>query len=314
MWKAIDESTLIAYEMNGAPLPHFNGFPARLIVPGWTGTYWMKHLISDHRADQAARRLLDEAGLSHSGRHVPGGGALRLARKRHQSTPITEIVVNSLITSHADGAKMKAGKSPSAAWPGTAATASRAVEVSTDGGKTWSAATLGDDLGRYAFRPWSFELNAKRGKNTVMVNATNKIGQTQTADVAVQSGRLPQQRDAEHHAERGWGGDHAHDSHLQSWPRLIALPAAADEPRSAQAWSRPRQGGRQLRRLPQPRLHPDELAVPQCGGLERRGHQDDQGLSARRSATPTPRPSPIIWRRITGRNERDQCCCRAARP
>ena len=32
--------------MNGAPLPHFNGFPARLIVPGWTGTYWMKHLIS----------------------------------------------------------------------------------------------------------------------------------------------------------------------------------------------------------------------------------------------------------------------------
>ena len=46
VWKAIDESTLIAYEMNGAPLPHFNGFPARLIVPGWTGTYWMKHLIS----------------------------------------------------------------------------------------------------------------------------------------------------------------------------------------------------------------------------------------------------------------------------
>ena len=38
-------STIIAYEMNGAPLPHFNGFPARLIVPGWTGTYWMKHLI-----------------------------------------------------------------------------------------------------------------------------------------------------------------------------------------------------------------------------------------------------------------------------
>jgi DMSO/TMAO reductase YedYZ molybdopterin-dependent catalytic subunit len=46
VWRAVDESTLIAYEMNGAPLPHRNGFPARLIVPGWTGTYWMKHLIS----------------------------------------------------------------------------------------------------------------------------------------------------------------------------------------------------------------------------------------------------------------------------
>ena len=51
---------LIAYEMNGAPLPHFNGFPARLVVPGWTGTYWMKHLISIKRDDQALRRLLDE--------------------------------------------------------------------------------------------------------------------------------------------------------------------------------------------------------------------------------------------------------------
>ena len=46
VWRAVDESTLIAYEMNGGPLPHFNGYPARLIVPGWTGTYWMKHLIS----------------------------------------------------------------------------------------------------------------------------------------------------------------------------------------------------------------------------------------------------------------------------
>lgn len=42
--RALDESTLIAFEMNGKPLPHWNGAPARLIVPGWTGTYWMKHL------------------------------------------------------------------------------------------------------------------------------------------------------------------------------------------------------------------------------------------------------------------------------
>jgi DMSO/TMAO reductase YedYZ molybdopterin-dependent catalytic subunit len=41
VWKAIEDTTLIAYEMNGAPLPHLNGAPARIIVPGWTGTYWM---------------------------------------------------------------------------------------------------------------------------------------------------------------------------------------------------------------------------------------------------------------------------------
>src|SRR5262249_32053920 len=45
-WKAIEDTTLVAYEMNGEPLPHFNGFPARVIVPGWTGTYWMKHITS----------------------------------------------------------------------------------------------------------------------------------------------------------------------------------------------------------------------------------------------------------------------------
>ena len=43
---ALDENTLIAFEMNGAPLPHWNGFPARLVVPGWTGTYWVKQLAS----------------------------------------------------------------------------------------------------------------------------------------------------------------------------------------------------------------------------------------------------------------------------
>ncbi len=42
---------------------------------------------------------------------------------------------------------------------------------------------MGQDLGRFAFRPWSFELSAKRGKNTVMVSATNKIGQSQTGEL-----------------------------------------------------------------------------------------------------------------------------------
>src|SRR6202051_3252672 len=46
VWKAIEDTTLVAYEMNGAPLPHWNGFPARIIVPGWTATYWMKHVGS----------------------------------------------------------------------------------------------------------------------------------------------------------------------------------------------------------------------------------------------------------------------------
>ena len=68
VWKAMDENTLIAYEMNGEPLPHFNGFPARLIVPGWTGTYWMKHLTSVNVLTKPGKRLLDDPGLPHSAR------------------------------------------------------------------------------------------------------------------------------------------------------------------------------------------------------------------------------------------------------
>jgi DMSO/TMAO reductase YedYZ molybdopterin-dependent catalytic subunit len=180
VWKATDESTLIAYEMNGAPLPHFNGFPARLIVPGWTGTYWMKHLIS------VTALAKPQGGFwMNPAYRIPVGKFPVVARFTSQenatSTPITEMVVNSLITSHADGARVKPGKVTVSGLAWDAGYGISSVEVSTDGGKTWSSATLGNDLGRYAFRPWSFELNAKRGNNTVMANATNAIGQTQTA-------------------------------------------------------------------------------------------------------------------------------------
>jgi len=180
LWRAIDESTLVAYEMNGEPLPHFNGYPARLIVPGWTGTYWMKHLVTI----DVLTKPLGTFWMA-SAYRIPLGLFPMVARFTSQesatNTPITEMVVNSLITSHADGAKVKAGKVTVSglAWDGGYGI--RGVDASTDGGVTWASATLGDDFGRYAFRPWRFEFVAKRGKNTVMVNATNKIGQTQTA-------------------------------------------------------------------------------------------------------------------------------------
>ena len=109
VWKAVDESTLIAYEMNGAPLPHFNGFPARLIVPGWTGTYWMKHLIS------VTALTKPQGGFwMNPAYRIPIGKFPVVARFVSQenatSTPITEMVVNSLISSHRDGASVKAGK------------------------------------------------------------------------------------------------------------------------------------------------------------------------------------------------------------
>jgi DMSO/TMAO reductase YedYZ molybdopterin-dependent catalytic subunit len=177
---AMDENTLVAYEMNGAPLPHFNGFPARVILPGWTGTYWVKHITSV----QAVTKPFDGFWMKGAYR-VPVGKFPLVARFISQetavNTPITEMVVNSLITSHADGATVKAGQKVTVsgiAWDGGYGI--QTVEVSV-GGKTWSPATLGQDLGRFAFRPWSYDVTAESGKNAVMARATNAIGQTQTS-------------------------------------------------------------------------------------------------------------------------------------
>jgi DMSO/TMAO reductase YedYZ molybdopterin-dependent catalytic subunit len=182
VWKAIEDTTLIAYEMNGAPLPHLNGAPARIIVPGWTGTYWMKHVVSIKAVTKPEANFWMNPAY-----RIPVGKFPVVARFISQetaaNTPITEMVVNSLITSHADGASVKAGVTIGGiAWDGGYGV--RGVEVSTDGGKSWIAATLGQDLGRYAFRPFSAALTAaKPGKLTVMARATNTIGQTQTADL-----------------------------------------------------------------------------------------------------------------------------------
>ena len=183
-WKAIEDTTLIAYEMNGAPLPHLHGFPARLILPGWTGTYWMKHVTSIKAVTKP------ESGFwMNPAYRIPLGKFPTVARFTSQdtavNTPITEIVVNSLITNPLDGAPVKRGAPVTIggiAWD--AGYGIDAVEVSSDGGKTWTAATLGEDLGRFAFRTFSYGFTPKAaGKQTVMARASNKIGQGQTTEL-----------------------------------------------------------------------------------------------------------------------------------
>ena len=103
VWKAMEENTLIAYEMNGQPLPHFNGFPARIVVPGWTGTYWMKHRHSIKAVTKPASGFWMNPAY-----RIPHGKfpvVARFPQETAANTPITEMVVNSLITSPADGAQ-----------------------------------------------------------------------------------------------------------------------------------------------------------------------------------------------------------------
>jgi DMSO/TMAO reductase YedYZ molybdopterin-dependent catalytic subunit len=180
LWKAVEDTTLVAYEMNGQPLPHWNGFPARIVVPGWTGTYWMKHVT----AIKAVTKPFDGFWMK-SAYRIPLGKFPILARFSSQetavNTPITEMVINSLITSHLDGAMVKVGALVTVAgiaWDGGYGVNS--VEVSVDGGKAWTSATLGRDLGPFALRSWTLHFLPKApGKHVVMARATNKIGQSQ---------------------------------------------------------------------------------------------------------------------------------------
>jgi hypothetical protein len=97
-----------------------------------------------------------------------------------KNTPITEMVVNSLITNLTDGAKLKAGQTAEVrgvAWDGGYGIAE--VAVSLDGGRNWRQAQLGEDLGPYSFRPWMYAFEPRAGAVSIMVRATNRLGASQ---------------------------------------------------------------------------------------------------------------------------------------
>jgi hypothetical protein len=180
LWKAMDENTMIAFEMNGQPLPHLNGFPARIIVPGWTATYWMKHLVSI----RVSTKPFDGFWMK-SAYRIPNGKFPVVQHFQSQVTetnePITEMVVNSIIASPPEGHRLRRGESVDVrgvAWDGGYGI--RRVEYSVDGGENWREAQLADDLGRFAFRAWSFRFGSTTaGTHRMLVRATNIIGQTQ---------------------------------------------------------------------------------------------------------------------------------------
>lgn len=175
---ARDGEVMIAYEMNGSELPMLNGFPLRLVVPGHYGTYWVKHLSRITVLDedftgfwmQKAYRIPDTPGAS-----IEPGSAMKT------SVPIMRFNVRSFITSHADGAVLPKGRAASLrgiAFDGGHGI--REVSYSTDGGRTWTEAVLGKDLGRYSFREWTGTLTPDRAGNLELkCRATTKSGETQ---------------------------------------------------------------------------------------------------------------------------------------
>ncbi|MEK0086018.1 molybdopterin-dependent oxidoreductase [Benzoatithermus flavus] len=179
VWKAVQDEVLVAYEMNGEPLPRWNGFPARIVVPGWTATYWVKHVTTIEALRQPFSGYWVKSAYRVPRTLFPTVERF-LSQENETTTPITEMVVNAIVTSPRQEARLAAGQPfeiRGLAWDGGYGITR--VEVSTDGGRTWGAATLGEDLGRFSFRPWRFGFTPPEGRSTILARASNRVGQTQ---------------------------------------------------------------------------------------------------------------------------------------
>lgn len=181
LWKALDENTLLAYEMNGAPLPHWNGYPLRLVVPGWTATYWIKHLTSIQVLNEAAKGFWMATAYRLPKGRFPLVDRF-ISQETDANTPITEMVVSSLITAPQAGTRLQPGaplEVRGLAWDGGHGIAD--VLVSADGGGSWRPAELGPDQGRFSWRQWRIVYSGlARGTALVMARASNLRGATQT--------------------------------------------------------------------------------------------------------------------------------------
>jgi DMSO/TMAO reductase YedYZ molybdopterin-dependent catalytic subunit len=167
--EALRADVLLAYEMNGAPLPPQHGFPLRLVVPGWYGMTHVKWLL----------RIEGSAG--------PFDGWQQQEAYRIEDVPVTRMLPRALLVPPGipDFLSRRRFVEPGPvalygrAWSGLGAV--ERVEVSADGGETWADALLDEALGAYAWRGFSFTWDAVEGEHELCCRATDSAGNTQPA-------------------------------------------------------------------------------------------------------------------------------------
>jgi sulfite oxidase len=173
--KAMDPDTLLAMQMNGAPLTKHHGYPVRALTPGWIGAASCKWLNDVRVLNKEYEGNFMKPGYRMPNNLVTKGGDII-----GDTTPITRLNVKSLITHPSDGTKVKVGRPvqiSGVAWAGDADVTK--VEVSTDG-QSWQPAQLGKDHDKYSWRLWQYAWKpAKAGEYTILVRASDSTGRVQ---------------------------------------------------------------------------------------------------------------------------------------
>ena len=175
---ARDGEVMIAYAMNGKPLPLLNGFPLRLVVPGWYATYWVKMLSDIEVLDHA-----DENFWMKTAYLIPDRpfASMKPGEKDVPLVPISKMLPRSFVTNIPTQSKIATSapvKARGIAFGGDCGV--KEVSVSTDDGKSWQTAKLGKDEGTYGFRRWEADFTLpERGAHTIKVRCTNTKGEAQ---------------------------------------------------------------------------------------------------------------------------------------
>ena len=174
---ARDGEVMLAYAMNGEQLPLLNGFPLRLIVPGWYSTYWVKMLNDIEVLDHPDTNYWMKTAYT-----IPDTphASVRPGETGFKSVPINRMVPRSFITNIMAGERLQAGAPRLArgiAFGGDSGVAR--VDFSSDGGKSWQRTQLGKDEGKYGFRQWQQSFTPVAGAQVLMVRCTSSSGETQ---------------------------------------------------------------------------------------------------------------------------------------
>ena len=178
---ARDGEVMLAYAMNGEQLPLLNGFPLRLIVPGWYSTYWVKMLNDIEVLEQPDTNFWTKTAYT-----IPDTphASINPWDMGVNFVPISRMVPRSFITNIKADETLQVGAPTLArgvAFGGDAGVAK--VLFSCDGGSTWLEAQLGNDEGKYSFRQWQIRFTLPvRGKHVLMVRCTSTSGETQTVE------------------------------------------------------------------------------------------------------------------------------------
>ncbi|CAN5518423.1 molybdopterin-dependent oxidoreductase [soil metagenome] len=176
---AEEGEVIIAYEMNGEPLPLLNGYPLKLVVPGWYATYWVGMLNEVQVLTDTFKGFwMQKAYLVPkdvvNGNESPDSLATKME-------PINKMDVRSIFVSPEPENIIPVDKTTDI--QGLAFDAGYGitkVEVSRDSGKTWMPAKLDAELGKYSWRRWHYDLTpTAKGTYYLQVRATNARGETQ---------------------------------------------------------------------------------------------------------------------------------------